>query len=345
MSAALHAQRAAKPRIAVLLGDPNGIGPEVGLKLLANPDTVKLADVVLFTDDAIIDAGLATTGFPRSVVTQPGIEVRRLGAIESQQITAGTATVDGGRAALVGLEAAARAVRDGTVDGIVFAPLNKHAMRLAGLAQEDELRLLQEIFGVHGFVSEFNITQGLWTSRVTSHVPLREVADHITIERVVDAIRIVHRYLAASGKTAPRIAVAGLNPHAGDGGSIGREEIDTIAPAIAIAQREGIVASGPASPDTVFVTARRGDYDAVVCMYHDQGQIAMKLMGFEQGVTLHGGLPVPVSTCASGTAFDIVGRNVANPAGLQQAFELAVAIAQSNAHRAPPATARVGVTA
>ncbi|HZQ61946.1 MAG TPA: 4-hydroxythreonine-4-phosphate dehydrogenase PdxA, partial [Casimicrobiaceae bacterium] len=224
---------------------------------------------------------------------------------------------------------ATKAARAGEIDAIVFAPLNKHAMRVAGLEQEDELRLMQELFGVDGFVSEFNITQGLWTSRVTSHVPIAQVAANITRERVVDAIRIVHRYLVASGNAAPRIAVAGLNPHAGDGGSIGREEIDVIAPAIADAKREGIAAAGPLSPDTMFVMARRGDYDAVVCMYHDQGQIAMKLMGFEGGVTLHGGLPVPVATCASGTAFDIVGRNVANAEGLHQAFTLATDIARN----------------
>jgi len=140
-------------------------------------------------------------------------------------------------------------------------------------------------------------------------------------------VEIVHRYLVASGRKSPRVAVTGLNPHAGDGGSIGSEEIDVIAPAIERAKARGIDAAGPMPSDTVFVAARRGDYDAVVTMYHDQGQIAMKLMGFDKGVTLHGGLPVPVATCASGTAFDIVGRNVANVEGLQQAFDLAVAIA------------------
>ena len=120
----------------------------------------------------------------------------------------------------------------------MFAPLNKHALRLAGMTHEDELRLLQERFDVHGFVSEFNITGALWTSRVTSHVPLREVADAISVDGVVDAVRIVHRYLVAAGRVSPRIAVAGLNPHAGDGGSIGREEIDVIAPAIERVRRK-----------------------------------------------------------------------------------------------------------
>jgi len=185
----------------------------------------------------------------------------------------------------------------------------------------------QEKFGVNGFVSEFNITGALWTSRVTSHIPLRDVARSITAEGVSAAVRIADRYLKAAGKPTPRIAVAGLNPHAGDGGSIGREEIETIAPAIERSRREGIDARGPLSPDTVFLAARRGDFDAVVSMYHDQGQIAMKLMGFDSGVTLHGGLPVPVATCASGSAFDIAGRNVAKPDGLIEAFKLAAQIA------------------
>jgi 4-hydroxythreonine-4-phosphate dehydrogenase len=236
-------------------------------------------------------------------------------------------SVEAGQAALDGLRLAAEAAQRGDVDGIVFAPLNKHSMRLGGLEHEDEMRYLQALLGVDAFVTEFNITDGLWTSRVTSHIPLRDVADAITVDGVVQAVEIVHRYLVASGRTSPRIAVTGLNPHAGDGGSIGSEEIDVIAPAIARAKAQGIDAAGPMPSDTVFVAARRGDYDAVVTMYHDQGQIAMKLMGFDKGVTLHGGLPVPVATCASGTAFDIVGRNVANVEGLQQAFDLAVAIA------------------
>jgi 4-hydroxythreonine-4-phosphate dehydrogenase len=146
---------------------------------------------------------------------------------------------------------------------------------------------------------------------VTSHIPLREVADAITGEGVCAAVSIADRYLKAAGIAAPRIAVAGLNPHAGDGGSIGREEIDVIAPASsARAGRDRRARAAVARH--VFLAARRGDFDAVVSMYHDQGQIAMKLMGFDSGVTLHGGSRAR-ATCASGSAFDIVGRNVAKP--------------------------------
>jgi len=315
----------AGPRIAFVAGDPNGIGPELAAKLLARPGNVAAAEIGVFADPAVLAAGERVAQV-RALVGNGGAVLRALDA-GAGAITPGQATEAGGRAALSALNAAAGAALRGEVDGIVFAPLNKHALRLAGMSHEDELRMLQERFGVRGFVSEFNITGDLWTSRVTSHVPLRDVADAITAEGVVQAVEIVHRYLVAAGRPAPRVAVTGLNPHAGDGGSIGREEIDVIAPAIERARMQGIDARGPLPSDTVFVAARRGDYDAVVTMYHDQGQIAMKLMGFEQGVTLHGGLPVPIATCASGTAFDIVGKNVASVEGLQQAFELVLAIA------------------
>jgi 4-hydroxythreonine-4-phosphate dehydrogenase len=322
-----------RPRIAFLPGDPNGIGPELAAKLLARPGNVRAADIIVFADPATIAAGERVANL-KALVGEKGDAQAKLNPLDlggAEAITPGIATEAGGRAALKALEAATQAALRGDVDGIVFAPLNKHALRLAGMTHEDELRLLQERFEVSGFVSEFNITGPLWTSRVTSHIPLRDVADAISVDGVVEAVEIVHRYLVAAGRPSPRIAVTGLNPHAGDGGSIGREEIDVIAPAIARARQHGIEAVGPLSSDTVFLAAKRGDYDAVVTMYHDQGQIAMKLMGFDKGVTLHGGLPVPVATCASGTAFDIVGKNVANVEGLQQAFDLAVAIASRSA--------------
>ena len=331
-----------RARVAVLLGDPAGIGPEIAVKLLARTQNTAAVDVLLIADPNVLAAGerVAATKLDCLRIESPEAELQQALRFEPGRITwwaqptiaasdvrQGEATEAGGRAALRALDAAVEAARQGLVDAIVFAPLNKHALRLAGMTHEDELRFMQERFAVPGFVCEFNITQGLWTSRVTSHVPLREVADAITGAGVIDAVRIVNRYLIAAGVAAPRIAVAALNPHAGDGGSLGREEIDVIAPAVETVRREGVDVRGPLPSDTVFVAAKRGDYDAVVSMYHDQGQIAMKLMGFDRGVTLHGGLPVPVATCASGTAFDIVGRGIANVEGLQAALDLATRIA------------------
>ena len=319
-----------RPRIDFSPGDPNGIGPEIAARLLARPGVFERADVVVYADPAVIAHGERVAGVRALLSPSPSPGHATLRALPSGgagAITPGEATEAGGRAALDSLTAAVDAAKRGEVEGIVFAPLNKHALRLAGMTHDDELRWMAERLGVPGFTSEFNITGALWTSRVTSHVPLRAVADAITREGVVDAVHIVNRYLVASGVATPRIAVAALNPHAGDGGSLGCEEIDVIAPAVEDVRREGIDARGPLPSDTVFVAASRGDYDAVVSMYHDQGQIAMKLMGFDRGVTLHGGLPVPVATCASGTAFDIVGKGVANAEGLQAAFDLAVRIA------------------
>ena len=158
---------------------------------------------------------------------------------------------------------------------------------------------------------------------VTTHLPLRAVADAITAERIVATARVLHHDLMRHfGIAAPRILVCGLNPHAGDNGSFGSEELDVIGPAVELTKERGFNVEGPFSPDTMFLSAKKESFDAIVTMYHDQGQIAMKLMGFKQGVTVSGGLPVPITTPASGTAFDIVGKNTASSEGLKQAFLL-----------------------
>jgi len=328
---------ARKPRLAILLGDPAGVGPEMGVKLLAQQANAHAAELLLVAAPSVLAGGERIANAALDVLpVRPGEALRfepgRITHFVLAEPSGGSAPLGAcseaaGRAALQALTVAAQLARDGQVQGIVFAPLNKHSLRLAGMQEEDELRYLQELFAVRGFTCEFNITDGLWTSRVTSHVPLREVAALITEQAVRDAVHILEGTLRRSGIARPRIAVSGLNPHAGDGGSIGREEIEVIAPAVEGLVRDGVAVSGPWSPDTVFIAARRGDFDAVVSMYHDQGQIAMKLMGFERGVTLHGGLPVPVATSASGSAFDIAGQGIARVAGLQHALELCARMA------------------
>ena len=334
MPAAANAAAGDKPIVGVLLGDPSGIGPELVVKLLARADNSGRARVALLADPKVLAAGEKAAGVALDVRRASGIDqlafddarptLVAFDWIPERDIEIGRATAASGRAVLSSLALAADAVRAGAIDGILFAPLNKHAMRIAGLRHEDEMRFLQEALAVSGFVTEFNITGELWTSRVTSHIPLSAVASAITRDGVRNAVHIIDRNLRTAGIRHPRIAVAGLNPHAGDGGSFGREEIDIIEPAVRSLAAEGLDARGPYPADTVFLAARRGDFDAVVTMYHDQGQIAMKLMGFDRGVTLLGGLPVPVATCASGSAFDIAGKGTANVEGLQQAFDLVV---------------------
>ena len=287
-----------KPRIGLFPGDPSGIGPEVAAKLLADPETHARAEIV-------------TIGDPAPVC--PPAQASRLA----------------GEYTIVALRAGIAALQSRRIDAFVYAPLNKQAMKLAGLPHEDELHLFAELLGHTGPVSELNVCERLWTARVTSHVPLRDVAGLLTVEKIRQVGRLLHRSMAKSGIASPRIAVAGLNPHAGEGGMFGREEIDTIAPAVDQLRAEGCDATGPLPADTLFVAARRGDFDGVVTMYHDQGQIAMKLMGFEHGVTVAGGLPAIVTTPAHGTAFDIAGKGLANAGAMREAFRIACEMAAS----------------
>ena len=240
-----------------------------------------------------------------------------------------------GAFALGSLQAAVAAVTAGEIDAIVYAPLNKHAMKLAGFSEVDEMHYLARLFRCTGFFSELNQLDELWTARATSHLPLRDVAAQITERRVIEATRLGIETMQRAGIAHPRVVVVGLNPHAGDGGTIGREDIEIIAPAIASLRAQGYDIHGPASPDTVFLGARRGTVDLVVTMYHDQGQIALKAMGFERVVTILGGLPVPAITASSGSAYDIAGRNAANPEALIRACDLAQQLAQAQLTTAP----------
>jgi 4-hydroxythreonine-4-phosphate dehydrogenase len=311
------------PRIAFFAGDPNGVGPELVAKLLANPDAATRAAVRLIGDRTVLAGAERLTGSN----IRPDVEFEALAGCGDDVRTPGKANPAAGAWMLAGLARCAELARAGEVDAIVFAPLNKQALKLGGLKHPDEQHLLAELLDAQGYTVEFNVIDRLWTSRVTSHIPLKDVAGAITPDRVADAVRVIDRGLKQGGIAQPRIAVAGLNPHAGEGGTMGREEVDAIGPGIDRAKAEGIDARGPYPADTIFLAAKRGDFDAVVTMYHDQGQIAMKLMGFDRGVTVLGGLPVPVATCAHGTAYDIVGRNVANPVPLANAFNLAVEMA------------------
>jgi len=219
--------------------------------------------------------------------------------------------------------------QDGTVDAICFTPFNKQALRLAGNPYEDELQLAADVLGWKGATGEFNVLERIWNARVTSHVPLAKVAGLLSEERILKALTLTHESLLAAGVARPRIAVAALNPHAGDGGNFGREEIDVIEPAVRAAIKQGLTVEGPFPSDTVFLRARNGQFDAVLTMYHDQGQIAMKMMGFDRGVTLIGGFPFAICTPAHGTAYEIAGKGVANLGASERALLLAAAMART----------------
>jgi 4-hydroxythreonine-4-phosphate dehydrogenase len=324
-----------KPRVAVLTGDPGGIGPEVVAKVLAEPDARSMASVLLIADPAEVNAGMRSAGssFPLQQVADPAnadwsrdhIVLWPVVNATSGPFARGEVSAVNGRHSIEALTRAAEAALDGLVQAVCFAPLNKGALHLAGLGHADEAQWFGEIMHATGPVGELNVLDGLWTSRVTSHVPLKDVASLVTPERILAAVDLVAGALRAAGVEHPRVAVCGLNPHNGDHGAFGREEIDVIAPALEVARGRGVQIVGLFPADTIFLRAK--DVDAIVTMYHDQGQIAMKLMGFSRGVTVHAGLPVPVVTPAHGTAFDIYGRGVASPGAMKAAFEMACRMA------------------
>jgi len=312
-----------KPTIALFTGDPAGIGPELVDKLLADPGTLAKADVILI-------------GQRGQVRVPDGVRWHDWAGADAPAFPRAQATADNGRYMLQGLEAGARLAQWGAADAFCFAPLNKGALRAGGMHQEDELRWFSELLAFDGICGELNVLENLWTARVTSHVALKEVSELLAPHKVADAIGMIHGALQASGKAHPRIAVCGLNPHNGDNGNYGDEEGRIIEPGVRLAAERGITADGPFPADTTFVRAIRaeGGYDGVVTMYHDQGQIAMKLLGFERGVTVHGGLPIPITTPAHGTAYDIAGAGKANPGAMLNAFDLACRMGMSrrNSH-------------
>ena len=309
-----------KPTIALFTGDPAGIGPELVDKLLADPGTLAKADVILI-------------GQRGQVRVPDGVRWHDWAGADAPAFPRAQATADNGRYMLQGLEVGARLAQSGAADALCFAPLNKGALRAGGMHQEDELRWFSELLAFDGICGELNVLENLWTARVTSHVALKEVSELLAPHKVADAIGMIHGALQASGKAHPRIAVCGLNPHNGDNGNYGDEEGRIIEPGVRLASERGITADGPFPADTTFVRAIRaeGGYDGVVTMYHDQGQIAMKLLGFERGVTVHGGLPIPITTPAHGTAYDIAGAGKANPGAMVNAFDLACRMGMNRA--------------
>ena len=326
---------AAKPVVALTLGDPAGIGAELVARLLARPETTRTANVVLVGDPWLWQDGQTIAGTALQldpVATLAAVRGRAdtsraaflaVDTVQPEQVHRGQAEAAGGASVLQVLNRCMDAAQSGAIDAITFAPLNKFAMKQGGLKHEDELHHFAQYLGVTGYFCEFNTLGGLWTARISSHVPLKDVARYVEKQRIVDATTLIYRSLQASGNAAPRVAVAGFNPHNGDGGTCGREEIDVIAPAVAELNALGMPVVGPFPADTIFLRARDGELDAIVTMYHDQGQIAIKLLGFSQGVTVQGGLPIPITTPAHGTAYDIAGLGKANVDATANAFAIA----------------------
>ncbi|EOD80693.1 4-hydroxythreonine-4-phosphate dehydrogenase [Grimontia indica] len=337
-----------EPIVAVTLGDPSGIGPELVVKNFADPHFDRgRCKIVIVGDEWLFSKAQKNVGVQIDTAhianlddlaqaCENKIYFLPINTMAEESLQVAVANKASGRSVLDALSLCLEAARDGKIDAICFAPLNKHAMKLAGMAFEDELHFFADFLDVDNYFCEFNTLDGIWTSRISSHVPLTDISQYITSERIVYAGCLISDSLIKAGISNPRIAVAALNPHGGDGGTCGREEIDIIAPAVSLLKEMNVNAYGPFPADTIFLKVRDGEYDAVVTMYHDQGQIAIKLLGFENGVTVQGGLPIPITTPAHGTAFDIAGENKANFNAMRKAFNLACVMGESQFRENPP---------
>jgi 4-hydroxythreonine-4-phosphate dehydrogenase len=345
MSANPFAASATRPTIALAMGDPAGVGAELTAKLLSLDEVRAVANIVVFGDRRILEEGAKIAGVTFDVsyvapdddfdATDRPVFVD-LGHLSPSDVKRGEATAVGGAYALENFRRALTMAHEGKADAVCFTPFNKKAMRYVYPGYDDEIRFISEVIGFKGHAREFNVLENLWNARVTSHIPLSEVAAAITTEGILSELTLTDRTLRNAGFDNPRIAIAALNPHAGDGGNFGKEEIDVIEPAVQAGIDRGFNVSGPYPADTVFVRAKNGAFDAVLTMYHDQGQIAMKLMGFDRGVTLMGGLPFPVCTPAHGTAYDIAGRGIANIGASREAMLLAARMALKNVFSTEP---------
>ncbi|MBQ6292582.1 MAG: 4-hydroxythreonine-4-phosphate dehydrogenase PdxA [Lachnospiraceae bacterium] len=314
------------------MGDASGVGAELIVKAALHGGFDDDVRAVLIGDERQLRRGMRAVGedIPYICVSsvQEAMKHRGLVLVDTGALDADSfayAAVDPalGRDAALNMKACVEACKDGYFDAICFAPNNKAAMKLAGFHLSGAVDLLAHFYGSSGFHMEMNVLDRVWTARVTGHIPLRDVGASLTVDGILRAARMLDETMRQAGYEKPRIAVAGLNPHNGEGGTCGREEIETIAPAVERGKEEGLDLFGPFSADTLFFRVFGGEFDGAVTMYHDQGQIAMKLHGFDAAVSAYGGLPKPATTCAHGTAYEIAGTGKVNSGAWEHAFSLA----------------------
>jgi 4-hydroxythreonine-4-phosphate dehydrogenase len=310
-------REAHRPRLALTAGDPAGIGPEIVLRALSS-GAVDPARLVVYGPAAVLRA--RAERFQLRSAEALGVPVVDVGL--EGELELGTVSAAGGRAAAAAVMAAARDALGGRIDGLVTAPLNKASLAAAGHPWPGHTEMLAEVSGRRDVAMLF-AGGPLRVALVTIHRALRTVPDAVTRDEVVRVVRLVHRELPGLGAPAGRIALCALNPHAGEGGMFGTEDRDVLQPAVAALRGEGIDVSGPLAADTVFVKAARGEFDAVVANYHDQGLIPVKLASFGHAVNVTLGLPFVRTSVDHGTAFDIVDDGTADAGSLIAALKMA----------------------
>jgi len=333
-----------RPILGVTMGDPAGVGPEIVARACAEPGVGETSRPVVIGSAAIMREAAALVGATLTVhavgavaecAFRPGtLECLDLGNVDAGTLPRGEVSAAAGRAAYQYIERAVALARSGDIDGIVTAPINKEALAAAGVPHTGHTEILARLSDTTDFAMLL-MGRDLRVIHVTTHVALRRVPDLVTRDRVLRVIRLAQRTMQGLGRPAPRIAVAGLNPHAGEDGLFGDEEQHAIAPAVAAARGEGLTVTGPLPADTLFSRARGGEFDIVVAMYHDQGHIPVKTLGFTydetrrawtglSGVNVTVGLPFLRVSVDHGTAFDRAWKGIANHESMVEALDVAV---------------------
>ena len=334
-----------RPRIALTLGDVAGIGPEVVARAVCDPRVHQWCRPLVVGHPHVLRRALRLIGSERTVLAVGGpreldptaatIDCWNPAGDEPVSVPAGLLDPHAGRAAYEYLVAAARAALAGQIDAVTTAPLNKAALHLAGLDYPGHTEILAEACGVDKYAmmlylpagAPVHSPHGLGVAHVTLHTSIRSVPDLLTTAGVVEKIELIASFMRALGCTDPRIGVCALNPHAGEGGLFGDEEARVIAPAVAAARDQRVNATGPLPADTLLKRAVAGEFDGVAAMYHDQGHIALKLVGFDRAVNVTLGLPIVRTSPSHGTAFDIAWQGMADAAGLLEAIRVASLLA------------------
>ena len=318
-------------KLAVTMGDPGGVGPEIIVKAISSPEVKKCCVPIVVGDPSVMEEALALLMHPLKlkIIKSPKDSRPARGIVEVVSATTlavkfekNRATPESGRVAASCIQKAVQLALNKQVDGIVTAPISKEALKMAGLKWPGHTEMLADLTGTKDYAMML-IGGPLRVILVTIHIALRNVPDLITKPKIVRTIRLAKKACDMLGIRRPRIAVAGLNPHAGETGIFGDEEIRKIIPAVREAVKGGIPVSGPYPPDTIFHKAYRGDVDVIVCMYHDQGLIPLKMIAFEKGVNMTVGLPFIRTSPDHGTAYDIAWKGIADPSSMIEAIKLA----------------------
>ena len=328
-----------KINIALLLGDPSGIGPELVSKLLTE-NIINNANVVVIGEKNVLENGNKISGHSHKLIFVENFDEINfedgnkyfldISNGKNHNYKLSEYSKESGESVLSALNLALELAKENKIHAINFGPFNKTSLKLGGNKYSDELHLMAEKLNVKNFFCEFNVIDNFWTARVTSHIPIKEVPDHVKKEKIIKPIKLINEAMKLNGIKSPRVAVQALNPHA----EFGTEEKDEIIPAIEEAKKLGINADGPLPCDTSFITAYKNkNHDCIVGMYHDALQSGLKAFGFDRGVTVQGGLPVPITTPAHGTAFDIAGKNQANLEPTLNSFKIALTMAENKNKR------------